>query len=327
MTEAEIIQRYNIDKPALKYFSKNVNKVILAELKKLKKKPDNFLKIKPIPRLKDDDSLISKALYRNKNYSDPYQDITDKVGLRYVVLLTSEIKIISNIIETNKKWSYSLDKDFEREREEHPLFFDYQSVHYVIRNKQKIKVNGDKIPVGLPCEVQIRTLLQHAYSELTHDLTYKPKYFTTKKVNRPIARSMALIETTDSIFLEVNNKLTEYNKEMKKHFENILNLFKEIIHTEFEPKLNTIILDRFKDYLALISDNEINKFFQENKEQLFQIIKNKSQYSLLHRQPVILLLYYMISHKKFECKRLWPFTQEELKPLFSDLGVSFERED
>src|SRR3546814_12228521 len=38
--------------------------------------------------------------------------------------------------------------------------------------------------LGTPCEVQLRTLLQHAHSQLTHDTIYKPKTIASSHTKR-----------------------------------------------------------------------------------------------------------------------------------------------
>ena len=60
---------------------------------------DSFLKLPAKHRLKDDKSLIDKAFYRaDKQYRDPYREIEDKVGARFVVLLIEDIKDICKIL-------------------------------------------------------------------------------------------------------------------------------------------------------------------------------------------------------------------------------------
>ncbi len=41
---------------------------------------------------------------------------------------------------------------------------------------------------------------------------------------------------------------------------------------------------------------------------------------LLFRQPSILLVYVMVASQPASAKRLWPFTPEELRPIYTDLG-------
>ncbi|WP_196770032.1 GTP pyrophosphokinase [Vibrio mimicus] len=156
-------------------------------------------------RIKSDDSLIDKAFYRpNKNYENPYDDIEDKVGCRFVVLLVEHIDELSKIIKSSKRWEYIECRHFCEERKREPLLFTYQSVHYVVRARTDEQVNGETVKTGTPCEIQIRTLLQHAYAELTHDAVYKAKRVVKPEVHRTVAKSMALIETTDDFFSDVN---------------------------------------------------------------------------------------------------------------------------
>ena len=153
-----------------------------------------FLKLPVIPRVKTQDSLLQKAFYRAKNYENPYEDIEDKVGLRFVVLLAEDIRTIEAAINDEPRWVAMLARDFELEREAKPYEFDYQSLHYVVRSKLPLEYEGYSIPADFSCEVQVRTLLQHAYSELTHDTIYKPSVRATPAIKRTAAKSMALIE-------------------------------------------------------------------------------------------------------------------------------------
>src|SRR5271167_202078 len=108
---------------------------MIALLKESRRKlSSNFVKIwPPQSRLKGPDSLVEKAFYRGKAYTDPYSDITDKVGVRYVVLLTSNISEVEQSINEIDDWEATKDKDFEEERARQPMLFDYQSVHYIVR--------------------------------------------------------------------------------------------------------------------------------------------------------------------------------------------------
>jgi len=58
----------------------------------------------------------------------------------------------------------------------------------------------DEILALTTCEVQVRTLLQRAYAELSHDTSYKPSVTLEGDVRLQIARAPALVETTDEIF-------------------------------------------------------------------------------------------------------------------------------
>lgn len=49
-------------------------------------------------------------------------------------------------------------------------------------------IGGMTVTAGTPCEVQVRTLLQQAHSELTHDTIYKPRVVQTPDMHRAAAR-------------------------------------------------------------------------------------------------------------------------------------------
>ena len=104
MNEQEILARWEADKPLYRAWAKLIDQEIERRLvSAIAPTPlDYFLKVPMVPRLKGDTSLIDKALYRSKPYKNPYEDITDKVGMRYVVLLTTHINTFCSIIESRE---------------------------------------------------------------------------------------------------------------------------------------------------------------------------------------------------------------------------------
>jgi len=246
MNESQFIAKYIDDIPIFRAWGDFVNAEITAALEsKLADGPlkDTFLRIPPVSRIKEQKSIIAKAFWRGKNYTDPYDEITDKVGVRYVVLLVDHIRIISDIVCANSNWEYSKDRDFEQERISLPFIFDYQSVHYVVSNRSQIVQNGITIPIDTPCEVQIRTLLQHACSELTHDTIYKQEAVRNPLVYRSVAKSRALTESADDIFHEVHEILTRESETMNTFLKELETLYQEIHQPDFEEKSNIFILD------------------------------------------------------------------------------------
>lgn len=325
MNEAEFIARYQKELPIYKAWGVYVNKVITDSLSnKLggREELNSFLKIPAKPRVKDLNSLVSKAYYRNKDYTDPYTEITDKVGIRFVVLLKEDIKLISDVINNNEIWSRSKDRDFEKEKLANPTTFDYQSDHYIVKNREKLSVGNTVIPEHTACEIQVRTLLQHAYGELTHDTIYKPKTKASPDIVRSISKSMALIEVTDDIFWQVTMNLKSYQSKSDDFLLKLRGLYEGITNTDYEEKINIFILDAFQDKLGDIQFSDISDLAAQKLIQ--DTIKRKYQNSLLYRQPIILLIYYLILEKRNLCQDLWPLTDKELQPLFSDLGIAFD---
>jgi ppGpp synthetase/RelA/SpoT-type nucleotidyltranferase len=292
----------------------------------LEKKKENlniFLKIPPKCRLKDEESLIDKAFNRKKKYDDPYNQIEDKVGVRFVVLLQNDIRKICDIIEhQDSEWSCEGCRHFEKEREENPLLFTYQSVHYVIRPKNETDINGVKISVSTPCEVQIRTLLQHAHAELTHDAIYKTKKVVKPKIHRTVAKSMALIETTDDFFENVTAMLNHGPLEEHKILEQLDGLYFTFTNIQSHNQKSTIaVWDTFERF---IDENLVNKIQEMVKEfpNIPKMIKEHYAENAFYHQSTVFFVYWLLENKRNRLLSDWPLPMKILEPMAIDLGIS-----
>jgi putative GTP pyrophosphokinase len=216
-------------------------------------------------------------------------------------------------------FDFRKDRDYEKEQIQNPTTFIYQSMHYVIKLKTSINFENVDLPTSIFCEVQIRTLLQHAYSELTHDTIYKPKTKADPKTHRLVARSMALIETTDSIFVEVGNQINFDISRNEIIINSIQDTFNDKLSFQYEKKINQIILDVYSEIIP--DQNEIINFVDQKNYILERIIEKAPQ-KQIYRQPVIVILYYLVFKRPNMALKLWPFTQDEILPIYSDLGIS-----
>jgi ppGpp synthetase/RelA/SpoT-type nucleotidyltranferase len=326
MNEAELVARFRDEIPILQawgdYVTATVSKTVETAISP--RRLNDFLKIPPKPRVKDVGSLVDKAFYRDKSYTDPYAEITDKVGVRFVVLLTSEIKTVETAITACNDWTAIKDRDYEEERKKYPTAFTYQSVHYVVGSKQAIECDGKTVPAGTPCEIQIRTLLQHAYAELSHTWTYKPKTTVVPIVKRTVAKSMALIETTDEFFEVVVKTLGAEGKPLKDALSGLSQLYGEMTGiTPDAGKSNILVLDALREKITGDLLEKIREFFRL-KTFVGRRIAERAEYQHLFKQPIILLAYYLVSENPGEAKDVWPLTPDELRPVFDDLGKNFD---
>lgn len=318
MTEIEFLKKYESEKHLFEAWGNFVSKKIVEALNSNGIDGSRFLKINALTRLKAPNSLIAKAFYRNKNYKNPYDDITDKVGIRFVVLLDEDVQKLCSIIEDISEWTHSKDRDYESERVDEPLSFNYQSMHYIVKSKNSIDFQDVTIPSNIPCEIQVRTLLQHAYSELTHDRVYKTPFDPTSEIKRTLAKSMALLETTDEYFEKISNLML--NLPIFKLYNQLREKF-STINPEFEDgsKVNIHILGAYCNFINShnFSDSNIFNEFDE-------VVKLNIDKTYLNNQPVIYFIYYMCSRYKNIFKKNWIYTREELRPYFTHLGASLD---
>ncbi|SEO47626.1 GTP pyrophosphokinase family protein [Mucilaginibacter sp. OK283] len=168
-----------------------------------------------VGRLKDSNSLSNKIEKKGDKYRQ-LSDITDLVGLRIITYLESEVDIIAEILkkefETDEE--NSIDKRILKNDQ-----FGYRSLHIVLSlSAERIKFSEYSKFAFFKCEIQIRSILQHAWAEIEHDLGYKgvniPDDF-----KRTFNRLAALLETADLEFVKLKSQLTDYEKNISKLIE------------------------------------------------------------------------------------------------------------
>lgn len=68
---------------------------------------------------------------------------------------------------------------------------------------------------GLNCEIQVRTMLQHAWAELTHDRNYKLGANLPLQIQRKINLYSGMLEIADEGFSEIVNAIEEYKESIR----------------------------------------------------------------------------------------------------------------
>lgn len=323
MNEIQLREEYERSKPQYAKWGDIVANRILKELADAGYDYKMLIKIPPLPRVKETKSFIEKALYRSKHYTDPLVNISDKVGVRFVVLNLCDIEIVKRIIDNIGEWEISLDRDFEEEKRLKPELFTYQSVHYIVRNKIDVNDEGISIKAKTSCEIQIRTLLQHAYAELSHDIVYKKVDNIQPEIKRKFARSMALIEATDELFKEVQ-EMVDYDDTQFKELVSRLLPYTSV--SDYSQNLNRYIYDAYKMLLQSnsITASDILHFIIKHSF-LQEKVKDSDELGLIRKQPITYLIYFLIEEYRNQVISSWPLSNQELQPLFADMGKSIEQ--
>jgi putative GTP pyrophosphokinase len=310
--------------PALKAWGDfvvgRITELVKAELGDEAYKP--FFKIAPGYRRKDRTSALNKL--KKKKYTEPKEQMTDLVGARFVVLLRTDIAVVERVIVAQTVWALSRDRDPMDEQARDPSSFEYQSVHYLLRNTKPFLHNGVMIPEDLSCEVQIRTVLQHAYAELGHDRIYKGKHVPLT-VQRLVARCMALMETTDEMFVKAVHELDQVNRTIE-HWCKFLDDTISPLLSSITPTADDVeareILDTYKSLLEEAGLESV-------KAELTPFVTRKIQERAvlsggLFAKPVVLVVYWLVRHHSFEISQSWPTPglHNDLQLVKADLGVA-----
>ncbi|WP_149983411.1 GTP pyrophosphokinase [Pseudoalteromonas rhizosphaerae] len=171
----------------------------------LKSKGIDYLSVSG--RTKDKQSALEKI--ERKSYKKPSKQMTDLSGIRVIVFFESDIAKVSELIES----SFSVDKENSLNQDER-LSVDqigYRSVHFVCDlGRVRTKLPEFEGLDGLKFELQVRTVLQHAWAELAHDRNYKFSGKLPPSIERNLYLYAGMLEIADKGFSQLSNQIDEY---------------------------------------------------------------------------------------------------------------------
>lgn len=174
-------------------------------------------------RTKTRASLANKIASKKDKYNSLI-DITDICGIRIITYLESDVNRVAELVEREFKIDKENSIDKRKLKSDQ---FGYRSLHYVISlNDQRTSISENKKYNSLKLEIQIRSILQHAWAEIEHDLGYKGAIAIPENFKRNFNRLAALLETADIEFDRLKKDLTEYefevNEIIKNHPDDVL---------------------------------------------------------------------------------------------------------
>ncbi|GEM_PF-441562 len=164
-------------------------------------------------RIKRRSSAIRKIENKSRsNYA--LGSLTDLLGLRIITYFDQEVDTVASIIEDE----FSVDRvnSVDKRATLDPDRFGYISLHYVVRlnpgrrNLTEYRNFGD-----IRFEIQVRSVLQHAWAEIEHDLGYKSKVAMPFPVRRRFSRLAGLLELADIEFTNIRRDLLNYEQRVE----------------------------------------------------------------------------------------------------------------
>lgn len=167
-------------------------------------------------RVKTKASLAEKIIKKDKYRS--LDDITDILGLRIITYFEDDISKIEEILnrEFTVDWSNSVDKgNIEIDK------FGYRSIHFILQiSEHKAKTIEYADYKNIRFEIQIRSILQHSWAEIEHDLGYKSFTDIPQKAQRTFYRVAALLEQADIEFTKLKKEIHEFENSVSKNLRN-----------------------------------------------------------------------------------------------------------
>jgi len=164
-------------------------------------------------REKDPESLRLKIGKEGKSYNDPLDEITDLAGVRIITYFPSEVDKIIPIIE--KEFKIDKKNSIDKRKTSDPTVFGYVSVHLIVEfSSDRIKLPEYSRYKGMKCEIQVRTILQHAWAEIEHDIVYKSSEDIPFELRRKFASLSGLLEIADREFETLRQDEIKIRKEI-----------------------------------------------------------------------------------------------------------------
>lgn len=164
-------------------------------------------------RAKAPDSLLRKLESAPGKYAE-LTDVTDLAGVRVITYFPDEVDRIGTIVrrEFDVDWGHSIDKRQQLD----PDRFGYLSLHYVVaQSSSRTLLPEYRRFEGYRAGLQLRSVLQHTWAEIEHDLGYK----TTRSIPRDLRRRFSclagLLELADNEFAAVREALLSYERKVR----------------------------------------------------------------------------------------------------------------
>ena len=157
-------------------------------------------------RTKAEDAFVEKVYREGKAYGDPLAEITDISGIRVIAYYTRDVEDIAEIL--GREFLVDSDNTVDKSEVLGEDRFGYQSIHYIVQlTAERAELTEWHRFAGLKAEVQLRTVLQHAWAAINHSLTYKSQDDVPSPLRRRLHRISALLEAADAEFEDLKAAL------------------------------------------------------------------------------------------------------------------------
>ncbi len=160
-------------------------------------------------RAKDPASFGRKAAIPSENdvnqpkYDEPINQITDLAGVRVITQFQGTLERVDSLIDREFHVIERSDKSKGLIAEDK---FGYRSIHYLVRLKQERAVLAEYRRFSESIvEIQVRTILQHAWAEIEHDIQYKSSYTIPAEIRRRFMALAGLLELADREFQSIQS--------------------------------------------------------------------------------------------------------------------------
>lgn len=259
-----LLEEYRDLKPV---YEKMQNVVLPAIQDCLKK--NNLMVTAIESRIKAEESLVGKLKRKGHKYASML-DITDILGMRIITFYLDEVDKISAFVEQmfDMDWKNSVDKRKQRSLDS----FGYVSLHYICRIPKELYFDPEMPQINeIRFEIQMRTALQHVWSNLDHEICYKAGLEIPQEYLRTLNRLAGLMELADTEFARLRTDINNYRFKIESFMQE--GKLSEVTLSEgsFARYLEMEPFKRLNERIAAINQAEIH---HSNLMPFYQALKN-----------------------------------------------------
>jgi putative GTP pyrophosphokinase len=163
-------------------------------------------------RVKTKPSLRRKVTEKGANYQS-LDDIHDLLGLRVITYFRDDVDRVADLIraEFTVDDANSVDKRDALD----PDRFGYLSLHLVCTlGMSRAALREHRRFTGLKFEIQVRSILQHAWAEIEHDRGYTRQAAIPRHFRRQFSQLAGLLEIADQQFESLRDALATYSEDV-----------------------------------------------------------------------------------------------------------------
>lgn len=176
---------------------------------KLRSLLEDLLSARGIPvhlvecRTKSVASFREKITRASKSYIEPLVELTDLSGIRLITYYQDDADAVASLIQQE----FLVQSTSGMNDLPSPGEFGYRSVHFVVKLSDARAALAEWGGLGgLTAEIQVRTVLQHAWAAISHKLQYKREQDIPQTLRRKLSRLSALFEIADDEFFALKRE-------------------------------------------------------------------------------------------------------------------------
>jgi putative GTP pyrophosphokinase len=170
-------------------------------------------------RTKELESFGEKAVTRSERnpeepkYKKPLDEIQDLAGVRVITFFPRSVEEVGECVREEFEVVEHIDHTAARQQEEK---LGYLSVHYIVKlTEPRTRLPEYRRFEGLKAEVQVRTVIQHAWAEIEHDIQYKSSATIPQAIRRRFMSLAGLLEIADREFQAIQDDDTSLRIEAR----------------------------------------------------------------------------------------------------------------